>query len=155
LGSHDNETEVLRCAAMLHNIGKIGIPDAILTKPGRLTDEEFEIIKTHPIIGADILGQTSFLAAEVGIVRHHHERWDGKGYPDGLAGDAIPLGARLINVCDAADCMFNVRSYKEGYNLDKVIGELERNSGTQFDPRLAELMIEFLKTTPDKIHYPC
>jgi diguanylate cyclase (GGDEF)-like protein/putative nucleotidyltransferase with HDIG domain len=155
IGCAEKEFEIFRCAAILHDIGKIGIPDAILTKPGRLTDEEFEIIKSHSIIGENILGQNSFLSAEASMVRHHHERWDGKGYPDSLAGDAIPLGARLINICDAVDCMFNDRSYKDGYNLDKVVGELERNSGTQFDPKPAELMIEFLKTNPDKIHYPC
>jgi len=150
----ETEIGIIRCAATLHDVGKIGIPDEILVKPGPLTGEEFELIKQHSIIGADILGKSAFFSSEVPLVRHHHEWYDGRGYPDGLAGEAIPFGARIINVCDAVDCMFNIRSYKQGYNLDKVLSELESNSGTQFDPKLAEAMMGFLADHPEKIQYP-
>ena len=146
--------DMVRCAATFHDIGKIGIPDAILTKPTSLTDEEFEFIKRHATIGEDILGQCEFFSSEATLVRHHHERWDGRGYPDGLGGADIPLGSRIITVCDAVDCMFNIRSYKQGFNLDQVLGELQRNSGTQFDPDIATLMIRFLKENTEQIHYP-
>jgi|GEM_PF-2969165 len=154
LGYSSEEISVLRCAATLHDIGKIGTPDAVLTKPDRLTDEEFEVIKCHAKVGADILSHTHFLQKEALLVMHHHERYDGKGYPGGLKGDAIPEGARIINICDAIDCMLNVRSYKKGFDLAFVIDELEKNKALQFDPQIASIAIKLLKNHQDNVQYP-
>jgi diguanylate cyclase (GGDEF)-like protein/putative nucleotidyltransferase with HDIG domain len=154
LGYSPEEISVLRCAATLHDIGKIGTPDAVLTKPSRLTDDEFEVIKCHAKVGADILSHTQFLLKEALLVLHHHERYDGKGYPEGLRGDAIPEGARIINICDAIDCMLNVRSYKKGFDLAFVVEELEINKGLQFDPKITTIAIDLLKNHHDNVQYP-
>lgn len=145
---------IIRTAALLHDIGKIGVPDHILTKPGRLTDAEWQIIKRHPLMAVQILEHASFLRAELPIILYHHERWDGRGYPEGLAGPRIPIGARILNVADAMDAMFSCRAYKDGYSLDRVIEELERGKGSQFDPQVAEAAIAWLLGNPDEIVYP-
>lgn len=142
------ELDSLRTAAMLHDIGKIGIPDAVLRKPGPLTPAEFELIKEHPAMAAGILRHTSFFERERPIVLHHHERFDGRGYPAGLAGEAIPLGARILCVADALDAMLSPRSYKRGYALATVRRELQRCAGHQFDPRIAELALAWLEDCP-------
>lgn len=129
---------------LLHDIGKIGIPDEIINKTSRLTDEEFAIIKTHPCIGADILTKMSELPDIATGARWHHERYDGKGYPDGLAGDEIPLVARIICVADSYDAMTSNRSYREVLPQSVVRGEIEKGRGTQFDPIFAEIMLQII-----------
>ncbi len=144
LGLPEALVEQIKTAAILHDVGKIGIPDSILTKPGRLTAEEFEIIKQHPQIAMDILGHVSFLEAELPMILHHHERYDGTGYPKGLAGEDIPLGARVIAVADAVEVMFARRSYKDPYEVGRVRAELRQQSGRQFDPTIAAATIEWM-----------
>ena len=134
----------IRAAALLHDIGKIGVPDAILTKPSRLTDEEFDVIKRHPETALDILGHVSFLADERPLILHHHERYDGNGYPYGLGGDRIPIGARVLALADAIDAMFSSRSYKPAYDTARVRSELHNSAGRQFDPDVTEVALDCL-----------
>jgi diguanylate cyclase (GGDEF)-like protein/putative nucleotidyltransferase with HDIG domain len=141
----------IRTAAMLHDVGKIGIPDSILNKPGPLTEGEYALVKRHTVMAAQILEHTSFLRSELPIIVHHHEWWDGSGYPEGLAGEAIPLGARILHVADAMDAMFSVRSYKQSFGLERVIAELRQESARQFDPIVAEAAIAWLERNPDQI----
>ena len=135
--------ESVRIASLLHDVGKIGVPDSILTKPGPLTDDEFSEIRKHPSIGQKIIEKVSLLSCEMLLVRHHHERWDGGGYPDGLAGQEIPLGARVICLADSIDAMLMIRTYKRPYSVDQMLSELQRCSGTQFDPDLAGAAIDW------------
>ncbi len=135
----------LRQAALLHDVGKIGVPDAILTKPGPLTDEEFTTIKRHPQIAVEILGHLTFLAAELPLILHHHERYDGRGYPAGLKGEQIPLGARILAVADALDTMFSPRTYKPAYSIDRVRAELIDGAGRQFDPAIIAITLPWLE----------
>ena len=145
MGMDEEQIEMLNFAAMLHDIGKIGIRDDILTKCGLLTDEEYEIIKQHPITGERIVAPLGLIKEETEIIRHHHERYDGKGYPDGLAGEAIPLPARIVAITDAFDAMTTTRSYRKALPVDVAVGELERCAGTQFDPEIARIMIEAIR----------
>jgi putative nucleotidyltransferase with HDIG domain len=133
-----DDIESLRVGALLHDIGKIGVADHILTKPGPLTPEEFSNIRRHPILGAEILRRISAFAPEARLVRHHHEQWDGGGYPDGLQGTDIPLAARIINVADSIDAMLMKRTYKDAYTVDRVIAELTEGAANQFDPIIAQ-----------------
>jgi putative two-component system response regulator len=138
LGLSVHVRTVIRYGALLHDIGKIGVPDAILQKPEPLAPDEFEIIKQHPVFGERICAPLR-LGAEVGpIVRGHHERWDGAGYPDGLAGEAIPLGARIVAIADAFDAMTTDRPYRKARDVDSALVELRRGTGTQWDPDLVE-----------------
>lgn len=132
----------LERAALLHDIGKIAISDAILLKPAKLTPEQFEEVKKHAVIGEQILSHIEFLRPAAKIVRHHHERFDGKGYPDGLAGDRIPLGARLFTVADTLDAMLSDRCYRKAPGYQAALEEIRRCSGTQFDPRIVELFTQ-------------
>jgi HD-GYP domain-containing protein (c-di-GMP phosphodiesterase class II)/pSer/pThr/pTyr-binding forkhead associated (FHA) protein len=132
------ELEQVKIGTPLHDIGKIGIDDAILRKPGKLTPEEFEEMKTHTVKGADILATVPDLHPVIPIVRSHHERWDGKGYPDALAGEAIPRLARIVAVADAYDAMTSDRPYRKGMPPAAAFDELQRQSGRQFDPQCAE-----------------
>ena len=127
-------------AAPLHDVGKIGIPDKILLKPGKLTTEEFEIMKTHTVIGARILGESHFPILQMGaeIALTHHERWDGTGYPAGLRKEAIPVTGRITSVADAFDAMTHARSYKNACSVEHAIAEIKRSSATQFDPHVVE-----------------
>lgn len=136
--------EDIRLAGMLHDIGKIGIPEAILNKPGRLTNEEFDVIKSHPTLGTRILRKVEFLGGVVPMIRHHHERFDGRGYPDGLAGDDIPLAARIISVADTFDAMTSDRPYRQAMSISDAIDEIARCKGTQFDPQIAEAFVELI-----------
>ena len=136
LGLRPQELQVLEYGALLHDIGKIAVPDAILRKAGPLTDEEWAIMRQHPRLGHEILFGIGFLADALPIVLHHHERFDGEGYPDGLAGEAIPIGARIFSAVDAFDAMTADRHYRRALSLDEAMGELRRNSGTQFDPEV-------------------
>jgi diguanylate cyclase (GGDEF)-like protein len=139
----------LRAAALLHDVGKIGLPDAILTKPGPLTDAEFDIVKLHPEKALEILGHVSFLADERPLILHHHEHYDGSGYPAGLAGDRIPIGARILAAADALDTMFSARSYKGPFTIDRVQAELDNCAGQQFDPAVASAALQWLDEAPD------
>lgn len=144
LGYSEEQCENLRKMALLHDIGKIGIPDAILNKPARLTDEEYEIMKTHVIRGGEILKDFT-LIDNVGVgALYHHERYDGTGYCHGLKGEEIPIEARIIGIADAFDAMTANRVYRKQLDLDFVIGELKRCSGTQFDPHLVEIMLSLI-----------
>lgn len=140
-GIKDNALEEIHMAAHVHDIGKIGIPDSILNKPGKLTEEEWLQIKRHPEIGHTILNSSHQLSIISEMVLHHHERWDGTGYPRGLKSSAIPLGSRIIAICDAIDAMTTTRSYTSPLSWEQCKAELERNKGTQFDPSLIDLLI--------------
>jgi putative nucleotidyltransferase with HDIG domain len=137
LGLPSSDVELIRIGTPLHDIGKIGIDDAILRKPDRLTPEEFEVMKTHTTKGARILEQVPDLRPVIPIARSHHERWDGGGYPDGLAGEAIPQVARIVAVADAFDAMTSDRPYRKGLSTAVAFGELEKQTGRQFDPKCA------------------
>ena len=133
MGLGQDDLDVLRLGALLHDIGKIGISDAILTKPAMLNDVEFEAIKRHTVLGAQILSPISFLAAHVPIVELHHERPDGTGYPYGLCGDAIPIHARIVHVADAFDAMTTARAYRGARPAAEAVSELWQHAGTDFD----------------------
>jgi len=149
MGYTGEKLEQLQYAALLHDIGKIGIPSKIINKPSFLTDEEFDIIKTHPAIGANILREISEIPEiEVGA-RWHHERYDGKGYPDHIRGEEIPEIARIIGVADAYDAMTSKRSYKDILPQNVVCRELREGKGSQFDPEIAEIMLEIMKEDTD------
>ncbi len=154
LGLTPIELESLRVAALLHDVGKIGTPDRILTKAGKLTDEEFEYIHRHPALGADILANITVFGREAELVRHHHERWDGTGYPDGLTGEETPLASRIMCVADCMDAMLMERTYRECYPVEKMLGELERCAGTQFDPKIAAVAVQWCRRNPDKLMLP-
>jgi HD-GYP domain-containing protein (c-di-GMP phosphodiesterase class II) len=134
----------LRYGAIFHDIGKIAIPDAILNKPGPLTPAEFEVIKRHPIVGEQILAPVPFLEQVRRVVRHDHERWDGHGYPDGLKGRQIPIGARIVLVVDAFHAMVSDRSYRKGMSEESARVELRSNAGTQFDPDVVDAFLRVL-----------
>jgi HD-GYP domain-containing protein (c-di-GMP phosphodiesterase class II) len=138
LGHEDRTVWLVRQAAPLHDLGKIAIPDHVLLKPGRLTNEEFEVVKTHAVLGARVLagGESDLLRAAERVARSHHERWDGSGYPDGLAGDAIPLEGRLVHVADVFDVLVHERPYKESWTVVAAAEEIRRGAGTQFDPKV-------------------
>ncbi len=139
----DEEGKVsLRRAAILHDTGKIGIPDAILNKPIDLTDEEWQVMKSHPERGETICSKLKFAQEILPVIRHHHERYDGKGYPDGLKGDSIPYFARIIAVVDMVDAVISQRPYRSAQSLTIALQELKKYSGTQFDPILAETFID-------------
>lgn len=144
LGYSEEKCENLRQMALLHDIGKIGIPDAILNKPGKLTDEEYEIMKTHVIRGGEILKDFTVIDnVSVGAL-YHHEKYDGSGYCHGLKGEQIPLDARIIGIADAFDAMTANRVYRKQLDLDFVIEELKRCSGTQFDPKLVDILLALI-----------
>lgn len=134
---------------LLHDVGKIGVPDTIINKPGKLTDEEYEIIKSHPVQGEKILSNiTDFPKLLIGA-RNHHERYDGKGYPDGIAGEEIPVEARIIAVADAYDAMTSKRSYRDDLPQDVVRAEVENGKGIQFDPKFAEILLSMMDEDVD------
>lgn len=144
LGLDEDQIKSVEIAAVLHDIGKIGIKDFILNKKGPLTDEEYHIIKKHPCEGENAIKYIQRLAEPRKIIRHHHERYDGKGYPDGLSGIDIPLGSRILAVADAYDAMTSNRAYRQALSYPQAVSELEKNKGTQFDPYIVDL---FLKCT--------
>jgi diguanylate cyclase (GGDEF)-like protein/putative nucleotidyltransferase with HDIG domain len=139
-----DQLDALTLGALLHDVGKIGVPDRILQKPGRLTDEEYRIIKRHPVLGARMLAAVRELAPVVPAVKHHHERFDGKGYPERLRGEDIPLAARIIAVVDAFDSMVRERPYGYGISQETALEEIERNAGTQFDPRVVRALLQVI-----------
>lgn len=147
LGWGEEDIKMLGGEALLHDIGKIGVPDAVLNKPGRLTDEEFTIIKSHTLVGDTILGHSGSLMDAAKVARHHHERYDGRGYPDKLQGEEIPLHARLVAIADAYDAMRSDRIYRKGLAPDVIRSEMIKGRGTQFDPALLDHFLELLDTT--------
>jgi putative nucleotidyltransferase with HDIG domain len=144
LGCAPAEVEALRAGALLHDIGKIAVPDYIINKPGKLTAAEFEKMKIHTIAGAQILSRVEFPYPIVPVVRHHHERWDGAGYPDGLSGEDIPLTARILTVVDCFDAVREDRQYRKGMTRQEAIDLILRGSGTQYDPRVVGTFIAHL-----------
>ncbi len=144
LAMDEDSISRLRTAALLHDIGKVGVPDDILHKPGPLDEREWEIMRQHPVIGERILRAIPGLGSVAKIVRHEHERWDGKGYPDELSGEEIPIGARIILACDAYHAMTSDRPYRAAMSHTDAVAELTRNAGTQFDPNVAEALVGYL-----------
>jgi len=140
LGFIDEEIEALRAAAILHDIGKLAVPEHIINKPGRLTPEEFEKMKIHPVVGAEILQRVAFPYPVASIVRSHHERWDGTGYPDGLKGEDIPRGARVLSAVDCLDALASHRQYRNALPLDAAMEKVASLSGTWFDPAVVEIL---------------
>ena len=140
LGLVGDELRTLELGSLLHDIGKLRVPESILNKPGPLTDEEWEVMRAHPEAGEQILCPISSLQAVLPLVRSHHERWDGRGYPDGLAGPAIPIGARIVSVCDAFRAMVEVRPYRAARDPEAALAELGACAGTQFDPSCVETL---------------
>lgn len=143
LSLDDRQLERLRWGAYLHDVGKIGIPDAILLKPGPLTPEEWEVMRRHPVIGCEMLGRIPHLPPEtLAVVRHHHERWDGRGYPDGLAGTAIPLLARIFAVVDVYDALTHARPYKPAWPAADARRYIAEQAGKQFDPEVVRAFLD-------------
>jgi putative nucleotidyltransferase with HDIG domain len=144
LGLGQEEVERVRSAALLHDIGKVAIPDEILHKPGPLNDQEWKLMREHPVIGERILRVVPGLGTVARIVRHEHERWDGRGYPDGLARDQIPIGSRIIIAADTYHAITSDRPYRMARSHGEAIEELSRCAGTQFDPKVTSALIGHL-----------
>ncbi len=151
LGLDEQTIKILKLGGLFHDIGKIGIPDAILTKHERLNDEEFSQIMEHPTIGAHILGDSAFFKDIIPIVKHHHEKYNGKGYPSKLKGDQIPYIARICTIVDSYDAMTSNRAYRGSFTKAEVIAEYEKNRGTQFDPELTDVFLDIMKNEYSKI----
>ena len=145
MGFNEEECERLRQTALLHDIGKIGIPDSVLNKPARLTDEEYEIMKSHVLKGAEILKNFTLIDHVEEGALYHHERYDGHGYMHGLKGEDIPLNARIIGIADAFDAMTANRVYRKKLDIEFVLGELKRGRGTQFDPKLVDILLQLVE----------
>jgi len=143
------ERYMLELSAWMHDVGKIGVPDSILTKPAPLTREEFAVMKEHSAKGGEIVGEIEELGRVADVIRHHHERVDGRGYPDGLRGAAIPLASRIILIADSFEAMVADRSYRRSLGREAAIRELQEHSGTQFDQSLAQAFIGALDTHPE------
>ncbi len=148
----ENKVEFIHYIAMIHDIGKIAVPENILNKKTLLTPEEYEIIKTHSRIGANLVKDVKFFSESSEIIMHHHERYDGNGYPDQLKGDEIPCGARLLFVADAFDAMTSDRPYRKAMGIDQAIEELKINAGTQFDPKMVDAFIKAITRTETEIN---
>lgn len=142
----ESELRYFYYACLLHDIGKINIPDAILTKPGKLSDNEYNIIKTHPVVGAEAIKDVEGIADYIDVVYHHHERWDGKGYPEGLVGEETPILARITAVADAFDAMTSSRSYRPALPFEEAYKRIEAGKGSQFDPKLVDLFMQIYPT---------
>lgn len=145
LGLSEEEIKTLRIGGLFHDIGKIGVPDSILLKDGKLTDDEYSEIKNHPTIGAHILSTATIFQNIIPIVKHHHEKYDGFGYPGKLKGEEIPYFARIAAVADTFDAMTSKRTYRDALPLDVVISEITRCKGTQFDPKIADVFLDILE----------
>jgi len=147
LDTPEEEVERIRIGALMHDIGKIGVPGGIIRKPSKLTDEEMETMKRHVEAGASIVEELEILNRSTDIVQHHHENFDGTGYPAGLAGQQIPLGARIVFVADAFDALTTDRPYRQGRSTTEALGVLDTNASTQFDPRAVEALKKVLRST--------
>jgi putative two-component system response regulator len=149
----DSEQKHIKVAGFLHDLGKIGIKDRIFCKPEALSPDEFEVIKSHPLIGEKICSSISAFEPILPIIRHHHERFDGKGYPDGLKGTTIPLGARIMAIADAYDALTTDRSYRKAYSKSAAWKILHKNEGPQWDPELVEIFCQMLEKEDFLIHH--
>jgi len=150
LGLSEEQVGRVRLAGMLHDVGKVGVPDSILNKPAKLTDEEYEVIKRHPGLGAQILEHPSFADVRQ-WVGAHHERPDGRGYPNGLTGEELPLEAQILAVADAYEAMTSDRSYRSSIGHEAAEAELERCAGTQFDKRVVSALLRVLAREGDRL----
>jgi diguanylate cyclase (GGDEF)-like protein/putative nucleotidyltransferase with HDIG domain len=144
LGIDGEEVERIAAAALLHDIGKVAVPDSILSKPGALNDEEWDVMHQHPIVGERILRAVPGLGPVARMVRHGHERFDGTGYPDGLRGEEIPLGSRIVLACDAYDAMTSPRPYRDAMSHDAAAAELQAGAGSQFDARIVDALLRYI-----------
>ena len=151
LGLPEAELKKLELGGLFHDIGKIGVPDSILLKEARLTDEEYSQIKQHPNIGVHILSNASIFNDILPIVEHHHEKFDGSGYPSKLAGNDIPFLARIATIADSFDAMASKRAYRNSLDIQTIISEFEKCRGTQFDPELTNIFLDILRNHYDKI----
>lgn len=144
LDCSQKEIEIIKYGSSLHDIGKLGIPDKVIKKKGKLTEEEFSKIKEHPLMGYEAVKNLNLLEEQLQIILHHHERIDGKGYPSGLTGDEITPYCKIVTICDCFDAMTNDRVYKSKLSYRQALLELELNKGTQFDPYFTQRFIEFI-----------
>ncbi len=151
LGLSESDIHTLKIGGLFHDIGKIGVPDSILLKDSKLTDDEYSQIKNHPTIGAHILSNATIFSDILPIVKHHHERYDGRGYPSRLVGEDIPYLARIAAVADTFDAMTSVRPYRQAFPIEIARDEIEKCSGTQFDPQIAKVFLDILDNDCDKI----
>ena len=151
LGLSEEELQAIYETGLLHDIGKVGIRDSILLKESALDDNEWDIMRQHPVIGADLIANLRFLSDYDKGIRYHHERWDGKGYPEGLARQDIPLWARIIAICDAWDAMRSDRPYRKALSVDVAMEQIEKGKGTQFDPYLVPIAMEIFKAEKDRL----
>ncbi len=151
MGLPEEDLKALRIGGLFHDIGKIGVPDSILLKTEKLTDDEYSEIKNHPTIGAHILSSATIFQDLIPIVKHHHEKYDGTGYPSKLKGEDIPLFARIAAVADTFDAMTSKRTYRDALPIDTVKAEIERCKGTQFDPKIADVFLDILNNHYDEI----
>ena len=148
VGMSVDEKYVLELAAWMHDVGKIGVPDRILSKPASLTEEEVDVMRNHAVKGGEIVGQIEEMARVSDAIRHHHERPDGQGYPDGLRGEAIPVASRIILIADAFEAITSDRSYRQGQGRQRAFEELRKHGGSQFDARLVEVFISNVQDLP-------
>jgi HD-GYP domain-containing protein (c-di-GMP phosphodiesterase class II) len=147
IGLSPDEVSKVSTAALLHDIGKIGIPDKVLNKKGKLSGEDWEAIKAHPRLGASIIGNMPHLVPCVNSILHHHERWDGGGYPEGLKDEEIPIEARILAIADSFEAMTSARPYRPALSLEQVVKELRQGAGLQFDPKLVEIFIGIIEAS--------
>ena len=153
LGLSEEDIHLLRIGGLFHDIGKIGVPDSILLKTSKLTDDEYSEIKNHPKIGAQILSNATIFEKAIPIVKHHHERYDGFGYPEKLAGENIPYLARIAAIADSFDAMTSRRTYRDSLPLDVVLEEIRKNKGTQFDPNIADKFLDILNNNYNEVEH--
>ena len=150
VGLSPDQVANVSTAALLHDVGKIGVPNTVLIKKGKLNDEEWKVIKTHPKLGADIIRHIAHLAPCVNIVLYHHERWDGGGYPKGLKGEEIPIEARIIAIANTFAAMTTTLPYRPAFSLEETIKELRQCAGSQFDPELVDPFIRIVEDQPSR-----
>ena len=151
MGLSESDLKILEIGGLFHDIGKIGVPDSILLKESKLTDDEYSEIKNHPSIGKHILSNATIFQDMIPVVYHHHEKYDGTGYPGKLKGNDIPLFARIASIADTFDAMTSKRSYRNALPLEVVRAEIEKCSGTQFDPDIAKVFLDILDNHYDEI----
>lgn len=149
MGIKEGELDHVYRGALLHDIGKMGIPDSILLKPGKLTDEEWEIMRKHPVYACEMLSSIDYLQPALDIPYCHHEKWDGSGYPRGLKGEQIPLSARIFAVVDVYDALTSDRPYREAWTNKKALKYINENAGKHFDPEVVEIFIKEIDNNLD------
>jgi putative nucleotidyltransferase with HDIG domain len=153
MGVDDAKLKDIRRGALLHDIGKLGIPDSILLKPGSLNDEEWEVMRMHPVYSYDMLKSIEYLQSAIDIPYSHHEKWDGTGYPRGLKGEEIPLSARMFAIVDVWDALSSDRPYRKAWPEDQIIDYLRSSAGSHFDPKVVEVFFEILQTLPSSARH--